>query len=205
MSGAPAARITAVVLAGGASSRFGGDKLAAELDGIPVLERTLRALVAADFAPLVAIGPYVPIPIAAERVEGVRVVRDIEAFGGPLAGLAAVLPGLAASGVQVALVTGGDMPTPVPAVLQLLLDALAADDAPAAVTLEAEPFAALPMAIRVGPALAAAQAVIEGSGRRSLRAMLGAVPSAVIPAATWRALDPAAATHRDIDTPADLA
>jgi molybdopterin-guanine dinucleotide biosynthesis protein A len=54
----------------------------------------------------------------------------------------------------------------------------------------------------------AARAVVvdtlTGGGKRSMRALLDALPPVVVPASAWRTLDPAAATLRDIDTPADL-
>ena len=205
----------AIVLAGGASSRFGSDKLAADLDGRPVLEHTVAALAAVASPIVLVLAPGATVPAFAGAVAApaaVLIARDPVAFGGPLAGLAAGLEALAAtpapsasgSASGIALVVGGDMPHLVPAVLRRLCDTLVADPALAAVTLQADPFSALPMAVRPSLVIDAARAIRDGSGRRSLRALLDAVPSAQVPAATWLALDPAARTLRDIDTPADL-
>ena len=128
--------------------------------------------------------------------------HDIATHQGPLAGLAAGLAVLP-PGIERAVLVGGDMPSLVPDVLLLLLDVLDADTACAAVTLEAEPTASLPMALRpsiVGPA--ARELLAEG--RRALRGALSRVPAAVVPAADWRALDPDAQTLRDVDTRRDL-
>ena len=46
--------------------------------------------------------------------------------------------------------------------------------------------------------------ILASGGRRSLQALLEAVPSATLPGDRWRPLDPLGATLRDIDTPADL-
>ena len=89
--------IVAIVLAGGASARFGSDKLAASLDGRPVLHHALEAVGAVADRIVVVIPPKAPLPSVPE-VLAKRVVfaRDAAAFGGPLAGLAAGLAALAA-------------------------------------------------------------------------------------------------------------
>ncbi|MEO8463236.1 MAG: NTP transferase domain-containing protein, partial [Chloroflexota bacterium] len=43
-------RITAIVLAAGQSTRFGGRKLTATLDGLPLLQHVLDALAAAGIS-----------------------------------------------------------------------------------------------------------------------------------------------------------
>jgi molybdopterin-guanine dinucleotide biosynthesis protein A len=133
------------------------------------------------------------------------VARDGAAHRGPLAGLAAGLAALGAGtpGADRALVVGGDMPSLVPAVLQALVEALVADARLGAVTLEADPPAILPMAVRSSLAAPAADALLAGD-RRALRGLLTRVPSAVIPASAWRALDPDARTLRDVDAPGDM-
>ena len=195
--------IAAIVLAGGAARRFGADKLATDLDGRPLLHHALEAVAAvADWIVVVvapgAAGPSVPPALAAR----IGIARDAESFGGPLAGVAA---GLAALGreAEVALVVGGDMPTLIPAVLALLVDALVEDRALVAATLEADPPSALPMAVRAVPAADSAAALLT-EHRRALRGLPARVASIVIPAATWRALDPDGRTLRDVDAPGDL-
>ena len=95
------------------------------------------------------------------------------------------------------------MPTLVPAVLALLAGALARDPSLGVACLEAEPVSPLPAAVRPSVAGPAAEALLAAD-RRSLRGLLAAVPTVVVPAADWRALDPDGATLRDVDTPDDL-
>jgi len=192
----------AIVLAGGASSRFGADKLVAELDGWPLLHHALAAVDEVAATVVIVLAPDAPAPALPGLRARILVAHDLATHQGPLAGLAAGLASLE-SGVERALLVGGDMPSLVPGVLRLLLDALDVDPALGAATLEAEPTASLPMAVRpalVGPAAGD----ILAEGRRALRAVLLRVPSAVIPTAEWRALDPDALTLRDVDTRRDL-
>lgn len=199
-------RIAAVVLAGGASSRFGGNKLAAPLGGRPVLDHALAAVAGITDVVVVVIGPGDPAPaIRGDLGVEVVVARDVVAHQGPLAGLAAGLAALRETGrpIDIALVVAGDMPTLVPDVLRLLVEALAADPTLGVARLESEPVSVLPAAMRPGIAVPAAAALLAAD-RRSLRGLLDVVPSASISAAEWRALDPDGATLRDVDTPADL-
>lgn len=196
-------RPAAIVLAGGAARRFGADKLAAELDGRPVLGYALDAVREVASTVVVVLAPGAPSPPSAE---GCLIAHDPVAFGGPLAGLATGLAALAAlpePAPECALLVGGDMPSLVPDVLALLVDALGADPSLGAATLEADPESALPMAVRVALALPAAGALLAVD-RRRLRGLLSAVPSVVVPASAWRPVDPGATTLRDIDVAADL-
>ena len=228
--------IVAIVLAGGASSRFGADKLAAALDGRPLLHHALEAVAEVVDHIVVVIAPEAPAPSVQEALAA-RVVfaRDAATHGGPLAGLAAgLVAGLAAglatghaaghaavvtpvrdeaphigeagsaSADPIVLVVGGDMPGLVPAVLRLLVETLAADPSLAVMTLAASDPAPLPMAVRPAAARTAVDAILASGGRRSLRALLAAVPAAELDAESWRMLDPSGATLRDIDTPTDL-
>jgi molybdopterin-guanine dinucleotide biosynthesis protein A len=202
--------VVAIVLAGGESRRFGTDKLAAALDGRPLLHHSLETVAAVADRTVVVVAPGAPLPSCpAELVARVSFSRDAETFGGPLAGLAAGLSALApgadasAADAAIVLVVGGDMPWIVPAVLGLLVDALVADATLGAATLEADPPTALPMAVRPGLAGRAAEDLLR-ENRRALRGLLGRVPSIVVPSAAWRALDPGGRTLRDVDAPEDL-
>ena len=199
----------AIVLAGGRSERFGGDKLAAELDGATILETTLdqvarlvnRVIVAgpAPAAGATPLRPSVALPVT--------VVEDAEPFGGPLAALARVLETLGQSSAEsLAIVVGGDMPRLVPAVLTAMLDRLDADPAIDSATL-AVPGSprrqVLPLALRVGPAVRAAREAI-GSGDRALVGLVDRLSSVQLPPAAWRPLDQTGSTLIDVDTAADL-
>ncbi len=207
-------RVTGIVLAGGRATRFGGPKLAAQLEGRSILARAIASLSGIADEILVA-GPEILegpelLGEVGRRVGWVRVIPDEEEFGGPLQALAGALE--AARG-EIALVVGGDMPTLVPEVLAAMVAHLLGDPALGAVLLggpddasEAGPRArrqALPLALRPEVASPAArEAAVAGS--RSLRALLDRLASAEIAATTWRAIDPAGATLLDVDTQADL-
>ncbi len=104
----------AIVLAGGRSRRFGGDKLKARLaDGRSVLAHAVAGAAA------VADEVVVVIASGADRPDGlpgsVVLVHDPEPDGGPLMGLAA---GLETVSGEIVLVVGGDMPALEPSVLR---------------------------------------------------------------------------------------
>jgi molybdopterin-guanine dinucleotide biosynthesis protein A len=193
------AAITAVVLAGGRSSRFGSQKLVAQLAGRSLLEHVLS--IVSDLADEVIVA--LP-PAAADGVAepaGVRVVRDPEAFGGPLVGL---LPALDATTAPVAIVVAGDMPRLHPSVLRAMVDTIKADGGVQVVVLAddggEQP---LPLAVKVEPARAAAKAALD-AGDRSVRALVRRLSARVLAEAEWRPLDPDGATLLDVDRPADL-
>jgi molybdopterin-guanine dinucleotide biosynthesis protein A len=95
-------RLAAIVLAGGAGRRFtGGDKLAATVHGVPLLDRVLAAVNACR--PRVLVGPSRPgLP------GDVLVVREDPPGGGPVAAIAAGLAAVGGSGLVV--VVAGDLP-----------------------------------------------------------------------------------------------
>jgi molybdopterin-guanine dinucleotide biosynthesis protein A len=198
-------RVTGIVLAGGRSSRFGGDKLAAEVGGRPLLHLAIDAVagvvdevvvvVGAD-APAPALPPGGPVPV--------RVARDAVPGRGPLAGLAA---GLAAASHPLALLVGGDQPALRPPLLRELLRRLApeAGGRPLDVVgLEEDgQMRPLPVAIRVGTVGPAAGAALAG-GTRSLVGLFGRLRAGSLGAERWRELDPEGDSLRDVDTPGDL-
>ncbi len=191
--------VTGIILAGGRSLRFGADKLAAELDGRPLLHHALAAVAAVAGRLIVVVAPDRDPALPGDLDGRLRVVRDPEPFGGPLVGLVAAL---AAVETDVALVAGGDMPRMAPAVLRRLASTVGPDRR--AVVLEVPGrFQPLPMALDVRTARAAAVAVRRRDAR-SLGDLLDELGVVSIPAPVWLALDPAGATIMDIDRKADL-
>ena len=207
--GRPAARrmTSAIVLAGGASSRFGSDKLLADLDGRPVLHHAIEAVATLANPIIVVIGPDAPPPSMPAGLEHqITLMRDGVAFGGPLVGLAAGLVALAdidRGFDAAALVVAGDMPYLQPPVLALLAATVDGDATAGAATLETDPPCVLPFAIRPSVAAPVVDALLR-EDRRALRALLDRLPVALVAAAAWRALDPDGRTLVDIDTVADL-
>lgn len=208
---AAARGVTAIVLAGGRASRFGGPKLAARIGEITLLERAIQAAGSVADEVIVARAPGASPPGDGgpgrrHHVVPIRFVADDEPFAGPLAGLAGALRG---TSTELAIVVGGDMPGLVPAVLALLLERLRADGVlNAALLVAPEPDThrrqVLPLALRVEPAAAAARAAID-AGDRSLVRLLDRLRSIEIPAPEWLALDPEGRTLLDVDRPSDLA
>jgi molybdopterin-guanine dinucleotide biosynthesis protein A len=198
------AGVTGIVLAGGASSRFGSDKLLATLDGRPLLERAIEAVgeVGAEVLVVVAPGDKRELPAAARTGAPVRRIQDYEQFGGPLVGL---LAGLEAAREPVALVAGADMPTLSIDVLRLLIHELTRSDSvsEAAVLVRQGALRPLPSALRNGAATQAARRLL-GEDERSLRALIRDLRTRAIPEGDWRSLDPTGETLRDVDMPEDL-
>ena len=197
--------ITAIVLAGGRSSRFGGDKLGAELDGASLLSRTIAAVEPIADIVIVA-GPGLPDGLHAGAIPA-TLVQDREPFGGPLVALANVLErGIPDPVTSLAMAVGGDMPRLVPAVLTAMLDRLASDPELDAVILEAPDARrrqVLPLALREQAAMRAVRLALE-AGDRSLTGFVNRLRTLELPADAWRALDPAGHTLADVDTPADI-
>jgi molybdenum cofactor guanylyltransferase len=198
--GAPAAA-SGIVLAGGRSSRFGGDKLAARIGDSTLLELAVAAVAAVSTEVIVVLTAGDERELPATTVL-VRRAVDPEPFGGPLVGL---LAGLEAAREPVAVVVGGDMPTLAPDVLRLLIRALTAREGSrdAAVLVQRGDARPLPCAVRNGTATQAAGRLL-GEGERSLRALIRSINTLSVAEADWRPLDPTAATLLDIDVPGDL-
>jgi molybdenum cofactor guanylyltransferase len=195
---------TAIVLAGGRSSRFGRDKLAEPLEGVPLLQHALRAASQVATDVIVLVPPVGDEPTLATPPAGsgrLRLVRDPEPFGGPLV---ALLAGLERAAESYALVLGGDMPRLAPAVLGLLLRSLDRDaDADATALVLRGRRHPLPIALRVGSATPVARRVLA-EGERSLNALLARLRTRELGEMTWRPLDPGGGTLTDIDRPEDL-
>jgi molybdenum cofactor guanylyltransferase len=188
--------VSGIVLAGGASRRFGSDKLIEPIDGISLLERAIRALDGiVDEVVVVTAPDRPPGRDAAPAGRQISWVQDAQPFGGPLAGLAT---GLRAATGSIVLVVGGDMPYLVPAVLRGLAAITPAALADASGTLRP-----LPCALDRTSALLAADELLAG-GERRLRTLLGRLGTTSLPWATWTADDPDGWTLVDIDERADL-
>jgi len=196
-------RPVGIVLAGGASSRFGTDKVTTPFDGRPLVHRALERVAQCVDEIVLVLAPDTHVPPLPPDLAGrITIARDPAAHGGPLAGLATGLDAIADRAPAIALVVGADMPRLAPAVLQLLVATLEDEPATGAAILEADPPATLPMALAVDLARLAASALLA-EDRRSLRALLDALDATTIPATTWRALDPDGHTLDDIDLPTD--
>ena len=189
-------RVTALILAGGRSSRFGRDKLAEPIDGRTMLDHVVDRVrdVATDVVVVAAAGASIDLP------PDVEVVQDDRRFEGPLAGLGVGLRAVD-PGVERVIVVGGDMPTVVPAVLARLVAAL--DRREAAMLADDTRERPLPMALRRSVASPSVDRLLD-DGERRLRALLQHLDVEVIPYETWLVDDPAGESLRDVDVPGDL-
>ncbi len=195
-----------IVLAGGRSSRFGRDKLAELIDGEPLLWRPIRALADAGCAEIaVVVSPAGVAPALPGDVGSrIRLVRDAEAFGGPLSGVRTGLSVLiVAGGDATVLVVGGDQPSLGPAVLRDLATRVGPDRRAVALADRTGRVRPLPMAVAARSALSAATALL-GDGERRLRALATTLAAGVVPFETWVRLDPTASTLADVDLQEDL-
>jgi molybdenum cofactor guanylyltransferase len=196
---APTGPRAGIVLAGGRSTRFGSDKLAADRGGRPLVHLAIEALAAVCGEVIVVVSATgVPL-LPADLGVPIRLCRDRAPDGGPLVGLIAGLQETLASTI---VVVGGDMPGLVPAVLTDLLDRLRAGT-DAAALLEGDALRPLPSAMVRDVALAAALAL--PTGRSGIRDLLARLRTERVPEADWKRLDPAGASLLDVDRPEDLA
>jgi molybdopterin-guanine dinucleotide biosynthesis protein A len=193
--------VSGIVLAGGRSSRFGSDKLAARYGDLTVLDLAVAAVGSVASEVIVVLAPGDDRPLPATSVPVQRAI-DPEPFGGPLVGL---LAGLEAAREPVALVVGGDMPTLAPDVLRMMIGLLLASEGTrdAAVLVQRGEMRPLPCAIRNGAATQAARHLL-GEGDRSLLSLIRSLSALLVAESDWRPLDPTAATLLDVDVPGDL-
>jgi len=187
------------VLAGGRSTRFGSDKLAAIYRGVPLLHHAVLALGAVCDDVVVVLPPGVD---ARGLPPGVRTTNDPTEGEGPLAGLHQGL--LAVVRSDVVVVAGGDMPELQPAVLTEMLRALDDAGVDAVALADGGRPRPLPCVLRTWPAADIAHTLLH-AGRRRLRDVLDSLRTAVIDEDTWTALDPERRTVFDVDEPGDLA
>jgi molybdopterin-guanine dinucleotide biosynthesis protein A len=200
-----AVSVTGIVLAGGRATRFGANKLAVRVDGRPLLHHAILAVATVSDEVVVVIGSDGAKPrLPADAEVRVRVVRDVIADGGPLAGLAA---GLAAARGRLAVLVGGDQPSLSPAVLAELLLWLGQEASgpplDAVALVEDGLVRPLPAALRVATVRPMVAALLERE-TRSLVALFERLRVGTLQPEHWRVLDPDGASLRDVDVPADL-
>jgi Uncharacterized MobA-related protein len=187
-------RVTAVVLAAGAGTRFGGRKLLAPIGGRPVLQHVLDALASAGIGDVVVVlGEDLDTIEAAMAWRSERRVRNPD----PGQGLSSSLRiGLGAVGddAQAALITLGDQPLVPVAAIRALLDAPADSARPVVVPVYPDDRGRNPVLLR-RPAFGLGA---EAKGDHGLGPVLAAHPELVAAVAVTGA-------NPDLDTPDDLA
>jgi molybdopterin-guanine dinucleotide biosynthesis protein A len=201
------ASLTAIVLAGGRSSRFGRDKLREPVDGRPLVDHALAAVGRLASETLLVVGQDTstrgPSPASAAEVRAVRIIHDPEPFGGPAV---ALLAALEAAAEPIAIVVAGDMPSLAEPVLRLIVATLRAaepGDVDAVALVHRSRVQPMPIALRVGAATEAVRRSV-GHGDRSVVGVLRGLRVRELAESEWRPLDPSAATLVDVDRPEDL-
>ncbi len=189
-------RVVVVVLAAGASSRFGSQKLLASLGGRPVLQHTLDAVAAAGLRDVVVVlgdGRAEVEAVIAWRSE--RRVTNERPGDGLSSSLRVGLDAAAEEdGVDAVLIVLGDQPALRPEVIRAVVDAADASPAPFVCAAYATDGAPNPVLVR-----RTAWAMAAGvSGDRGVGPLLAARPDLVLAV-------PVAGANPDVDTPADLA
>jgi molybdopterin-guanine dinucleotide biosynthesis protein A len=188
---------TGIVLAGGRSSRFGSDKMAADYRGQPLLRAALGLMGSLADHTILVLSPDGAVP--EQLPDRVSIARDPDPYEGPLAGLSA---GLQHATAPFALVVGGDMPRLVDLVLRQMGVVLEISDADAVALLEQGKRRPLPLALRTRVRERLAEALARGE--RSLKGFLDTVNVIEVEEPTWRKLDPEGGSLVDVDSPDDL-
>ncbi len=176
--------LVVAVLAGGASRRMGRDKASVPVGGVPMLERVLDELAGVGERIVVGGPGHEEIPCIPDLRSGRR---------GPLAGLEAALSW--ADGRDVALVAVDQ-----PYVRAATVTALANLPGDAVVPIDRD-HPQVTCAVYRPACLPVARALLEGSGRTSVRAVLGAVDVNEVTDDLWRAWGEDGRSWFSIDTP----
>ncbi|MEA2621121.1 MAG: molybdenum cofactor cytidylyltransferase [Chloroflexota bacterium] len=188
-------RFAALVLAAGEGSRFGGHKLLAQLDGLPILQHVLDAVAAAGpSVTIVVLGADAPeLERRIQWRDEARVVNPAPARGLSSSlslGVSTVLAAAGAESLDSILVVLGDQPRTRTAVIHALIEA--ETDRPMVVPRFGDgarnPVLLLPDAWPLAA---------RATGDRGLGAFIDAHPDLVLEL-------PMSGTNPDVDTPADL-
>ncbi|MEK6207953.1 MAG: molybdenum cofactor guanylyltransferase [Chloroflexota bacterium] len=193
-------RPSGILLAGGASRRFGRPKLVEPLDGAPLFHRPLRALLDSCEDVVIVLAPDAPEPPLPEGADRARFVRDQVAHEGPLAGTRV---GLEHVRREYAVLVAADMPGVSSELLSLMADRGSNGHQRAVVLRDADGPRPLPAVLLVAPALALARKLLE-SGERRLRALVEGLGPEELLEAVWAVVDARGAWRHDVDVPGDL-
>ncbi len=187
-----------LVLAGGRSRRLGRDKLRLDWRGRPLRDHVVNRMreLSDDVIVLAAHDDDDP----GVALSGVRILRDIQEWPGPLVAVAA---GLHAAQHERVLIVAADMPIVPIRVLGLLLSEWRHPGHMLVGLLAADELAALPVCVHRTAALEHATVIIA-AGTRRLGALRDLPDVYGVPETQWRALDPHGDSLRDIDTEEDL-
>jgi molybdenum cofactor cytidylyltransferase len=192
-------RIGAVLLAAGASRRFGvADKLMAPLAGKPLLRWAAEAVAGSSLAPIVVVTGPDPAPVAAALagLPELRFVANPDAERGMGTSVAAGITALAGEPLDGAAIVPGDMPLLSPALIDTLVAAFGAEGGARIVYAAATDGAQRNPVLWPARHFGALTRLDGAAGGKALLAAHAAEGMAVPVAPDWRLAD--------IDTRADL-
>jgi molybdopterin-guanine dinucleotide biosynthesis protein A len=189
--------VTAIILAGGGSTRMGREKATIVLGGRTLLQRVIDAAAEVADETVVVCAPGRPLP-AIEVHGSLRLTTDEVGGQGPLAG---ILAGLAVATGEVALLLACDQPFVRPALLRLLV-AQAAEASAVIPLLDGQP-QHLCAALRVDAAPTLREAYEGGS--RAAAAISDLPGTRLLDPAAWRAVDADGVSFAGANTPEELA
>jgi molybdopterin-guanine dinucleotide biosynthesis protein A len=189
-----------ILLAGGASRRFGRPKLVEPVDGAPLFHRPLRALLDSCDDVVIVLAPDAPELALPDRADRARFVRDEVAHQGPLAGTRI---GLEHVRGEYAVLVGADMPGVRSELLTLMAERATVGNR-AVILRDADGPRPLPAVLLVAPALALTRNLLQ-RGERRLRALVEGLGPEELREAVWGAADALGAWRHDVDVPEDLA
>jgi molybdopterin-guanine dinucleotide biosynthesis protein A len=193
-------RPSGILLAGGASRRFGRSKVVEPFDGAPLFHRPLRALIDSCDDVVIVLAPDAPELPLPEGAHSVSFARDPVAYEGPLAGTRV---GLESVRREYAVLVAADMPGLSAPLLSLMYGRTATHPRKAIVLRDADGPRPLPAVLMVAPALALARTLLV-SGERRLRALIEGLEPDGLPEAIWSRADAEGAWRHDVDLPDDL-
>lgn len=189
--------MTAIILAGGGSTRMGREKATIALAGRTLLQRVIDAAAEVADETVVVCAPGRPLPSIEVR-GSLRLATDEVGGQGPLAG---ILAGLAVASGEIALLLACDQPFVRPALLHLLVAQVA--EAPAAIPVRDGQTQPLCAAVRVEAAPLLREAYERGS--RAAAAVADLPGARLLDAALWRAVDAEGVSFAGANTPEELA
>ena len=189
---------SAIILAGGKSTRLGRDKASELLLGVSLLQRVVTQIegLAGEIVIVHAAGQALP---QIETSASLRVVEDVYADSGPLGG---IFSGLSAITSRRALTVACDMPLLQSDLLAGLL-LLASDDYDAVVPTNDMYLPEPVCAVYTTRCLPATQSQL-GAGALKVALFLDMVRVRYVPPTEWRAWDPDGLSFLNINREADL-
>ena len=188
---------SAIILAGGRSSRMGTPKAALDFGGRSILERIVEEL-ALQFDDLIIVAAPADTENFRIEIPGVRIIRDEIAFGGALD---ALRRGLLAARSEIAFACSCDLPLLKSAIAAKLFATIGAHAAAVPIV----DGRAQPLCAVYRKTAAETIAALLARGEQRLLALVAALEARRVSEDELRGADPALASFINVNTPDDYA